>query len=152
MKHTMIAVLLSCASLSAGCFELMNHSTTRPDATVNILGGDWTSVTADGTSLITSCTNFVWNVTESTPTTGAGFFSARCFDLLDVNGSAKGTLSGTTATWSASAIANGPGVSDCPITLSGTASLSPDGSQIQIPYTGNTCMGAVTGTEILKRK
>ena len=152
MKRTLLAVLLSSAALSAGCFEFLNYSSTKPETTVNILGGDWTSVTADATSLINSCTNFVWNVTESTPTTGAGFFTAKCFDLLDVSGSAKGTLSGMTASWTASAIANGPGVTDCPINLTGTAALSADGSQIQIPYTGNTCMGPVTGMEILKKK
>ncbi len=52
-------------------------------------------------------------------------------------------------TWTATATAVVPGITTCPISLSGTAQLV--GDVIQIPYSGTTCMGAVSGTETLKK-
>ena len=38
----------------------------------------------------------------------------------------------------------------CSITLTGTAELGTN--SIRIPYTGNTCVGPVSGVEILNKK
>ncbi len=149
MTRRLLIVALSCAWLSAGCFEFLNQ-TTKPDPTVNLLGGQWISATPDASSLINSCTNFVWNVTDSTPTNVSGTFTATCFSVLQVSGSAQGTINGSTINWTASAIADGSGVSNCAITLQGTATIG--ANDIQIPYTGTTCMGDVSGTEVLQKQ
>ena len=116
-----------------------------------LLGGTWatSSSTALG-SIATSCTNFTWQVTEQTGNSGSGTFGATCFGDLQITGTASGTLSGTTLTWSATATASAPGFPNCNISLSGTATLV--GDTISIPYSGTTCMGPVNGTEILKKK
>jgi hypothetical protein len=140
---------LFCALLSAGCFEMFNQSNANPNPTVQLLGGTWTSVTANSSSLINSCTNFKWTVTEQSSNSGSGNFTATCFQTLNVSGTARGTLSGATVNWTATAVASGGGINDCAISLTGTATL--DGDQIRIPYAGTTCMGPVTGTEVLRR-
>mgnify|MGYP006145594137 CR=1 FL=1 len=52
--------------------------------------------------------------------------------------------------WKGQANATGPGLTSCNVTLSGTAELLVD--SIRIPYTGDTCLGKVSGVEILKRR
>src|SRR5688500_12314441 len=150
MNRRILALSLCCAALNAGCFEFMNTSLTKPDASINFLGGRWVSASADASSLLNSCTNFVWNVTEKTATSGAGTFSATCFHVIQVSGTAQRTMSGSTITWSASGVSNGGPTGSCPINLSGTASLT--ATQIQIPFTGSTCLGPVSGTELLTKQ
>jgi Na+-transporting NADH:ubiquinone oxidoreductase subunit NqrB len=145
-----LLIVTVCAALNAGCFEFLNTSLSRPDASVNFLGGEWVSATADAGSLIGACTNFQWSANEQTSTSADGTFTATCFNVLQLNGSARGTMTGSTITWTAGAMATGGGVTDCAVALSGTATL--EATEIRIPYTGSTCMGPASGTEILRRK
>jgi hypothetical protein len=68
---------------------------------------------------------------------------------VKVSGSASGTLSGSTVTWSAQGTASVPNFSSCAISLSGTAELGSD--SIRVPYSGETCLGRVSGVEILRK-
>jgi hypothetical protein len=146
-----LAVALFAAVLSAGCFEIFNTTPTNPDPSISLLGGRWESSTANSTALLSSCTNFSWTVTPSSGSVvGSGAFSALCFGVLQVTGNAEMTQGATGLTWTANAVANGPGLSDCAIVLAGTATL--DGDEMSIAYSGNTCQGAVSGTEKLKLK
>ena len=147
-RRLLFGAILS-AVLSAGCFEMFRQSTTNPTPTVQLLGGTWQSVTPTSTSLVNSCANFKWTATEQSSTVSAGTFSATCFGTLQVTGTARATFSGTSIAWTASGTSTGGGLGDCPITLSGSAIFETD--QIRIPYSGMTCLGAVSGTEILKR-
>jgi hypothetical protein len=82
----------------------------------------------------------------------SGLFFARCPGNLTVSGSAWGELkeAGTTSIpVSATAGATGPGVLVCEVSLKGTASV--EGDTIRIPYSGTTCQGPVSGTEVLQR-
>ena len=145
MKRCLSLVLVA-AVVSSACFKV----STTPSSTSQMLGGTWVSVeSVPGGSLSESCTNFKWAVTEFTGTTAKGTFSARCFGNVDVAGSAQGTLNGSTVTWSAAATGTSAGQPPCSIALSGTATLETD--RIRIPYTGTTCLGSVSGTEIVKR-
>lgn len=148
-----LRVLAVVAALAAvGCFDLSRQS-TRPSSSgpnPQQMAGSWASVASSPSTLQQSCTNFTWNVTELTATSGAGTFSALCFGNMQVNGTAQGTINGPIITWTAQATGTVPGQPPCSITLSGTADLS--GDQIQIPYTGNTCFGPIGGTEILRRR
>lgn len=141
-----LSLILTSAIVSSACFKV----STTPTSTSQTLGGTWVSVESiPGASLSESCTNFKWAVSEFTGTTAKGTFSARCFGNVDVAGSAQGTLSGSTVTWSAAATGTVAGQPPCAIALSGTATLEAD--RIRIPYTGTTCLGSVSGTEIVKR-
>jgi hypothetical protein len=88
-------------------------------------------------------------VTEQTGNTARGTFSATCPGDLRVAGTANGTLSGTNVTWNATASATVPNLASCPITLSGTAELGVD--SIRVPYSGETCLGRVSGVEVLRK-
>jgi hypothetical protein len=150
MTRKLLAIALVSSVLSAGCFEFLTKSPTNPSQTVNFLGGQWTSTTANAGSLLASCTNFRWTVTEQSASSGSGTFTATCFTTLQVSGTAQGTLSGATLNWSASALATGSGIAgDCAITLAGSATMA--NNEITIPYSGTTCLGPVSGTEVLKK-
>jgi hypothetical protein len=150
MARRLSAALIA-AVMSTGCFELFNQTATNPDPTIRVLGGRWESTTDNSTSLLSSCTNFTWNVTEqpSGDVVGAGAFTATCFGVVQVTGSARATQSGSTVNWTATGVANGGTVSDCAISLSGTAIRN--GDELSIAYSGQTCQGPVSGTEVLRK-
>jgi hypothetical protein len=150
MKNRILAVVLSSALAAAGCINFDHKSTpTGPSAAgTGSLLGNWTS--ANIIPSPSDCTDFKWNVTEQTELSAKGSFSATCTGDLKVTGTAQGqfTTSGTIA-WSGEANATAPGITSCAIKLSGTAELQVD--SIRIPYSGDTCLGKVSGVEILRR-
>ncbi len=149
MKNVPLLLILSVAAAAAGCIGFERKgSVTGPSATgISALLGNWSSA-----SLIPSpnaCTDFKWNVTEQTATTAKGSFSASCTGDLKLSGTAQGTLSGGGISWTAQGVGSAPGLPSCAISLTGTAELGLD--SIRVPYTGDTCLGKVSGTEILLR-
>ena len=152
MKNRILAALLSASSLVAtGCIGFEHKSTlTEPSAAGNgALLGNWSS-----NNIIPSpesCTDFKWNVTEQTATSAKGNFSASCAGDLKLTGTAQGAFTtSATIAWSGTANATAPGLTSCAVTLSGTAELQVD--SIRIPYTGDTCLGKVSGVEVLSRR
>jgi hypothetical protein len=144
-----LSVVLFAAAVSAACFKITT-SPTPVNSTSKQLGGTWVTVESiPGATLNDSCTNFRWAVTEYDGLTGKGTFSARCFGNVDIVGSAQGTLNGINVAWSAAATGTVAGLPPCAISLSGVATLETD--KIRIPYSGTTCLGPVSGTEIVKR-
>lgn len=152
MGRLAAALIFVAAAASAACFDFSTK--TSPSPTVNtVLGGNWAttqSLPGVSGSLADSCVNFQWTVTSFTGTSGSGTFSATCLGNMQVAGSATGTLSGTTVNWSANATATVPGIPACPVAISGTAILEAN-NQIRIPYSGTTCLGPVSGIEIIRR-
>jgi hypothetical protein len=145
MKNGLIAL---CVVATSACFGYERTSTLGPSATgAQALMGTWSSSSL--VSNAAACTDFKWNVTEQTGNTASGTFSATCPGDLKVAGSASGMLSGSNVTWSAQATASVPGLPSCPITLSGTAELGVD--SIRVPYSGDTCLGKVSGVEVLRK-
>ena len=153
MKRYMLMFLTVAAAASASaCFDFATKATPPPTAS-SVLGGSWGTVQSlpgVSGSLADSCVNFQWTVTEFTGTSGSGTFSAVCLGNVAVAGSASGTLSGNTLTWSANATGTVPGLPPCAIALSGTATLEAN-NKIRIPYSGTTCLGPVSGTEIVSK-
>jgi hypothetical protein len=136
------------AAAASACIGYERRSTLGPSATgISALLGMWTSSTL--ASSASTCTDFRWNATQQTGNTASGTFSATCAGDLRVSGTANGTLSGTTVTWNAQATAAVPNVASCPITLTGTAELGTD--SIRVPYNGDTCLGRVSGVEVLRK-
>lgn len=153
MKKHILAFIcaISAAAAASGCINFDHTSTfTGPTSTTagaNGLLGMWTSASVVPSP--SSCTNFQWHVTEQTSNSGKGTFSATCAGGLNVSGMAQGTLSGTTVNWTGTGNATAADLPSCPVSLSGTAELGTD--SIRIPYTGTTCLGPVSGVEILKK-
>jgi hypothetical protein len=156
MKRIVIACLVSvAAAASAACFEFKTSTspTNVSTSTSQAIGGTWAGVQSlpgSSGSLQDSCVNFKWSVTQFSGTSGSGSFSATCMGNIDVAGTASATLAGSTLTWQASASGTIQGQTVCSIALSGTATLEAN-NQIRIPYSGTTCLGPVSGTEIIKR-
>jgi hypothetical protein len=149
MKKLALAAAVSMmAALSTACLEFEHKSTLGPTTTgIGALSGSWSS-----TNIIPSpstCSNFQWNVTDQTATSAGGSFSATCAGDLKLTGTARGVLSGSVITWTAQGNATAPGLTSCAITLTGSAELTTD--SIRVPYSGDTCLGKVTGVEDLKR-
>ncbi len=152
MTRKLLAGTLVAALMSAGCFDSLLSSITKPSSPtptgVQALSGTWSSV-APATSLQSTCSDFKWTVTDVNGDTGSGSFTAKCFNNMTVVGTASGKMSGNTITWTATAVGTSPSVDSCPISLSGTATF--DNDQIRVPFSGTTCLGAVSGVEILRK-
>jgi len=149
MKGSVFASTLLAAVLGAACSNLLHGGTSpTPTSPTQITTGQWTSVSST-TTLTNICTDFHWAITEVSGANVSGAFEAKCDGNMTVIGTAKGTVSGTTVTWTAEATGTTPTSGTCPVSLSGTATF--DGTQIRIPYTGTTCLGPVSGTEILRK-
>ena len=150
MKNaTQLVVYLAVAAASAACFGFERKSTVSgPSASgLSTLMGNWSS--ANIIPSPASCTDFKWNVAEQTGTSAKGSFSATCAGDLKLQGTAQGTLNGSTIEWSAQGTGTAPGLPSCDISLKGTAEIGVD--SVRVPYSGETCLGKVNGVEILKR-
>lgn len=151
-RYVSLAALAAIAAVSAGCFELSRNATsilgpTGSELAVTTLAGTYRSISSIPTA--NSCTNFAWTVTEKTANSAKGNFSASCQNnTLQVAGTAQGTQTGNNIAFLVNATAVSAGVS-CAISLSGTAVV--ETNQVRVPYTGTSCFGNVSGTEILKR-
>lgn len=116
--------------------------------------GSWTSAVAgasaaDPLSSFTSCTDFRLNVTEQQGNSASGTFSTICQGAYQVSGTANGTLDNNALHIVLQATANLPGVGACPVTVTSDATL--DGDLIRLPYVAQTCVGAFSGTEHLRK-
>ncbi|MEX2270798.1 MAG: hypothetical protein WD690_04975 [Vicinamibacterales bacterium] len=151
-RYVSLAVFAAVAAVSAGCIEFTrkSQSLTGPsgsELSVSALGGTYRSITSIPSA--DSCTNFAWSVTEKTATSARGNFSASCQNnTLQVVGTASGMQTGNNIQFLVAATATSAGVS-CNISLNGTAVI--ETNQVRVPYTGTSCFGNVSGTEILKR-
>lgn len=150
IKRSALVALSAAIAVASGCIGFERKSTlTGPTATgMSALMGSWTS-----SNIIPDpgqCTDFKWNVDEQTGNSASGRFSATCAGDLKLNGTARGTLSGSIVAWSADADATAPELSSCSISLLGTAELL--GDSIRVTYSGTTCLGPVNGVETLHRR
>ena len=144
-----IAVSLTVAVSASGCFGYeRGTSPTSPSGGTGSLVGNWTSSSLIPTP--SSCADFKWNITEQTGNTARGSFSATCANDLKLTGTAQGTINGSTIQWSATAVGNAPGLTNCQVSLTGTAEIGI--TTVRVPYSGDTCLGKVSGVESLSRR
>jgi hypothetical protein len=148
-KHAQIAVCLTVAVAASGCFGYERGSTpTAPSGATPSLLGSWSSSNLVPTP--SSCADFRWNITEQAGNAAKGSFSATCGGDLKLTGTAEGTINGSTIAWSADATGTGPGLPSCRVTLRGTAEIGV--TTVRVPYSGDTCLGPVSGVESLSRR
>jgi hypothetical protein len=152
MKNRALVVMFAIAAAAAsGCtsFERQSSIAGPTAAGNNSMLGSWTSATVVPTP--SSCTDFKWNVTEQTATSAKGSFTASCAGDLKLTGTAQGAFTTPVSiAWTAQGNATAPGLTSCAITLSGTAQAGTD--SISVPYSGDTCLGKVSGIETLKKR
>ena len=148
-KLSQIAVCLMVAVSAGGCLGYeRNNTPTSPSGGSGSLVGNWTSSSLIPTP--SSCADFKWNITEQTGNTARGSFSATCANDLKLTGTAQGTINGSTIQWSATAVGNAPGLANCQVSLTGTAEIGV--TSVRVPYSGDTCLGKVSGVESLSRR
>jgi hypothetical protein len=111
--------------------------------------GTWTS-TEIAIPTVGSCSNFQWQVTQATGDSLAGNFSATCDGNIVVTGTASGRLEGNSVPLAVAGTATYAGVISCDFSLSGTGILE-NNDTLTIPYSGTTCLGPISGTEVLRR-
>lgn len=151
-RYVSLTVFAAVSLVSAGCIEFTRQAgeLTSPSTSqlaVSTLAGNYRSISSIPSP--DSCTNFVWSVTEKTANSARGNFSASCQNnTLQVAGTAQGTQTGQNIAFQVNATATSAGVS-CAISITGTAVV--ETNQVRVPYTGTSCFGNVSGTEILKR-
>lgn len=147
-KLAQTVLCLMVAASAAACFGYERGTTPTSPSGSGSLVGNWTSSSLIPTP--SSCADFKWNITEQTGNTARGSFSATCAGDLKLTGTAQGTINGSTIQWSANAVGNAPGLANCQVSLTGTAEIGV--TTVRVPYSGDTCLGKVSGVESLSRR
>jgi hypothetical protein len=151
--RVLAATLAIGIAMTAACVETRHEGPTSPSEVAKILAtGSWTSAaTAAPAGLnVGSCGNAEWKITSMTDTSASGTFKVLCGGGLTLEGSAEGKLNGATADLKASGNVLGAGT-NCPFSLTGTA--VPEGlDKVRINYSGTTCLGPVSGSEVLTKR
>lgn len=146
------------ALLAATACGAVPQNTLAPNvATASLLStslktGTFASTQSAGAQQGT-CGGFSWTISSITATSVSGNFSATCNGSVQMagSGSATATLaSNGTINWTGSGTSTVPGNSNCALSLSGT--LEPAATGFRISYSGTTCLGPVSGTEVLAAK
>ena len=157
MRHLrtagMIVTIALVALAAAACVETKTTGVTSPSELAAVLtAGNWSSaaMTASTSLDIGSCGNVEWKINTLTPTSASGTFKAACGGGLTLEGSAEGKLNGLTADLSASGTVGGAGMA-CAFSLTGTA-VPASLDSVRITYSGTTCLGPVSGSEVIRRR
>lgn len=156
MTHTRLAAMaavIGVAVIAGGCVEMKHEGVTSPSEVVKVLStGNWGSaaMTASSSLDLKTCGNLEWKITSMSDTAASGTFKAVCGGGLTLEGSAEGKLNGLAADLKASGTVGGAGLA-CAFSLTGTA--VPEGlDSVRINYSGTTCLGPVSGSEVLKKR
>jgi hypothetical protein len=153
MKGLLLAIpLVSLGCLTQACDvqyqQTLTNSPSKASLTEAFLG-EWRS--AGPASFVTpqTCGDLRWNVTSQDATHVTGQFDATCAGGVALTGTATGFIDGALR-FQAVGTATGLGPVSCPFTLDGTGTPQADAT-LRMDYTGTTCLGAISGTEILRR-
>jgi len=156
MRHLRLVGMLGAIGLALvalACVETKHEGPASPSEMAKVLTtGSWTSAATAVPSALSpsSCGNLEWKILTMTSTSASGTFKATCGGGLTLEGSAEGKLNGLTADLKASGTVGGTGVT-CPFALTGTA--VPEGlDKVRINYNGTTCLGPVSGSEVLTKR
>jgi len=153
MRAIAVTLAVAMAATASACVETRHEGPTSPSEVARVLAtGSWTSAATAASSALNvgACGNLEWKITSMTDTSASGTFKATCGGGLTLEGSAEGKLNGATADLKASGNVVGAGM-NCPFSMTGTA--VPEGlDKIRITYSGTTCLGPVSGSEVLTKR
>src|SRR5215218_4629384 len=117
-KIALTAAVCLVSAFSSACFEFESKNSLGPTASgLSTLAGVWTSGNVIPSA--STCTDFKWDVKEQSTTSASGSFSATCAGQLKLNGTARGTLDGSSITWKADGTATASDLPSCDIHLNG---------------------------------
>jgi len=116
------------------------------------LVGTWLSNPLPTLPSPNSCGNFQYQIASQTATSIAGSFTAICGAGMTVSATLTGQLNGTAVSITATGKASLPGIPECPFTLTGNGAIEDSGYTLVVPFSGTTCFGPVSGTEVLRRR
>ena len=111
--------------------------------------GTWQSQSSTPQVDSSTCGQFKWIITSESAAMVTGTFTATCLGNVPFSGSGVGRRTATNTfdiTVTGSATVQGVG---CNATITATATIQDD--LATIPYTGQTCLGPISGVEYLKR-
>ncbi len=151
LKRFLVAVqFIGLTALTPGCVEVGQTLKNAPSSggTESFLG-EWRSASAVSFPTRESCTDLKWTIDQQTESNISGAFEATCADGVTLTGTAFGVID-VTLQFEATGTASGFGPTPCPFELTGTGTLQLDGS-IRMEYTGQTCVGPISGTEVIQR-
>jgi hypothetical protein len=116
----------------------------------SFVGANWALSSIAGLPSLTSCSEPAWTVVSQTTSSVMGNFSAVCSGGSTASGTLTGQMNGSdriNVTAAGSAVIAGV---TCAFNLTGIASkVTNDTTRLE--YSGSTCAGPVSGTEILDR-
>ena len=139
-------------TILCGACEISNAgglNPNAPSALASLLVGEWSSSSSAPLSTPDSCPDLQWSVSEVDGSTYSGTFTATCGAGVKVEGTLTGVLVDDQLTLTGVGTATPPGSTGCGFTLDGIARVV--GDTIQLDYTGSTCLGPVSGTDVLAR-
>lgn len=113
--------------------------------------GTWSSPTLPGLPQISSCTDLQWSISSQSSTSVAGVVSATCGGIADITAELTGEMDSNDVvnlTAKGSAVALGL---TCPFDLTGVGHREAADAW-RLDYEGSTCLGRVSGSELLRRK
>ena len=150
VTHRQITTLVSLLTILLGaCVTTEDgQSVFGPSSLASLLTGSLRSADA-GSPLPTTeaCSDFSWTSSETVAGTYSGDFSATCANDVQLDGTATGMLVGDVLNITATGTATPSNLPPCPFTMNGTARLV--NGTIELVYNGTTCLGPISGTEIL---
>ena len=156
MRATAVAAAIGIAATAAACVETKHEAPASPtqvnQAVQALATGSWTSAATAAPSALSpgSCGNLEWKITSITATAASGTFKATCGGGLTLDGTAEGALNGLSADLKASGTVTGTGIA-CSFALTGTAMLE-GADSVRVTYSGTTCLGPISGSEVLKKE
>jgi hypothetical protein len=113
--------------------------------------GTWSSPTIAGLPNISTCANLQWQIASQSATSVAGTVSAVCGGVVNVSANLSGTLSGSDlVNLEANGQAVGLGIT-CPFSLVGIGHMQ-GSDAMKLDYQGTTCLGPVSGSQMLQRR
>lgn len=115
------------------------------------LVGTWSSNPLPTLPSPNSCGNFQYQIANQTANSIAGTVTAVCGAGLTLSANLTGQLNGTAVSITATGKASMPGIPECPFTLTGNGAIEDNGYTLRLPFSGMTCFGPVSGTEVLRR-
>ena len=115
------------------------------------LVGNWASNALPALPNANTCGDFQYQITNQSATAISGTFAGMCSGGVVIAGTASGTINGTAVSLTVNGTATLPGVPACPVTLSGNGTIEDNGNTLRIPFSGTTCLGPVSGVEVLRK-
>ena len=167
MKHIPLLGLLIASTFAAGCsFEQSSKlltptapsgntagaaGTTNPPATSSSsFSGTWGSSKIPGIPNLSNCSEPKWTITEQSGTSVAGTMTATCTGGTTVSANLTGEMaSADKLNLTAKGTVLAVGI-PCAFDLAGVGTRQGSDS-MKLDYQGTTCLGTVSGTEMLRR-